>query len=60
MNTQKGQSCWLIASLTVALAGCTTPPQPVAGICPPFPTVPQELMQPAPTLYLLPLEMRER
>jgi len=58
MNTQKGQSCWLIASLTVALAGCATSPQPVAGICPPFPKLPNELLQPAPTLYLLPKEMQ--
>lgn len=54
MNTQKGQSFWLIASLTITLAGCATSPQPMAGICPPFPKVPNELLQPAPTLYLLP------
>ena len=60
MNTQKGQSYWLIASLMLMLAGCATSPQPVAGICPPFPKLPPELLQPAPTLYLLPKEMWER
>ena len=60
MNTQKGQSCWLIASLTLALVGCATSPHPVAGICPSFPKLPQELLQPAPTLYLLPKEIQER
>lgn len=59
MNTQKSQSFWLIASLTVALAGCATSPQPVVGACPPFPKLPPELLQPAPTLYLLPKKMRE-
>ena len=58
MNTPKGQRCWLIASLTLALAGCATSPQPVAGICPPFPKLPSELLQPAPTLYLLPQAMQ--
>lgn len=28
------------------------------GICPPFPKLPNELLQPAPTLYLLPKEMQ--
>ncbi len=60
MNTQKGQSYWLIASLMLMLAGCATSPQPVTGICPPFPKLPQELQASPPTLYLLPLEMRER
>lgn len=40
------------------VGGCATSPQPVAGICPPFPKVPNELLQHAPTLYLLPREMR--
>lgn len=34
--------------------------QPVAGICPPFPKLPPELLQPAPPLYLLPREMQGR
>jgi len=54
----KNPNFWLIACLTLTLSGCAISPHPVAGVCPPFPQLPPELLQPAPTLYLLPKEMQ--
>ena len=46
----------LIASvcLTVFLCACASNPQVVTTPCPQFPSVPTALLQPPPTLYLLP------
>ena len=40
--------------LPVFLGACATTPQVVPAQCPKFPPLPPELMQPPPTLYLLP------
>ena len=40
--------------LPVFLSACASTPQIIPAQCPPFPTFPPELMQPPPTLYLLP------
>ena len=40
--------------LPVFLSACASTPRAVPGQCPKFPQVPPELMQPPPTLYLLP------
>ena len=40
--------------LPAFLAACATTPQPIPAQCPKFPPLPLELMQPPPTLYLLP------
>ena len=40
--------------LPVFLGACATTPQPIPAQCPKFPPLPPELMQPPPTLYLLP------
>ena len=47
---------WRIAAicLPVFLGACATTPQVVPAQCPKFPPLPPELMQPPPTLYLLP------
>ena len=40
--------------LLVFLSACASTPQIIPAQCPPFPKLPPELMQPPPTLYLLP------
>ena len=57
MNSRKPKRQSLpIASicLLVFLNACASTPQIVPAQCPPFPSLPPELMQPPPTLYLLP------
>ena len=55
MTTARNLVCWLVALL--CLSACSTNPKPVQAVCPPFPQIPQELLQPAPTLHLLPKEV---
>ena len=57
MTFIKNLSCWLSGCLILVASGCATAPQALSGICPPYPKPPPELLQPAPTLYLLPQEL---
>ena len=57
MNSNKPSRRLLqIASicLLVFLNACASKPLIIPAQCPPFPALPPELMQPPPTLYLLP------
>lgn len=51
----------IACALCTLLTACASPPvqhAPVAVQCPPMPRPPAELMQPLPTLDLIPVEMR--
>ncbi len=58
MTIARSLVCWL--AVLLCLNGFSTTPKPVQAVCPPFPVMPQELLQPAPTLYLVPKELRQK
>lgn len=60
MNSINDLRSWLLICSLAALSGCAAAPQTLSGVCPPFPQPPAPLLQPPPTLYLLPPEMSQR
>lgn len=50
----------LLLGTTVVLIGCAGKPQVIAQPCPPLPALPRSLMEPPPTLDLIPEHLRPR
>ena len=60
MNFKQKRAYWLPCGLLFVgvMSGCASSPAKIPAPCPSFPPLPQELLQPPPTLYLIPLALR--
>ena len=60
MNFRQKRACWLAYGLfcVAVMSGCASSPAKIPAPCPSFPPLPQELLQPPPTLYLIPQALR--